>query len=421
MMGYTAVQVRAEARRRQQNRVQQQAHPRWVDIARPEQLPPSDDDWLIWMIKAGRGWGKTRTCAEWVRSIAPHCPQIAIVGATFGDARDYCIEGESGLKAICGPGELPTWNRSIGEGQFSSGARFKLFSGEEPERMRGPNNYAAWCDELASWKYLKATWDNLMFTMRKGISRTVIGMTPRRQPFVKQIEAMPITRITRGTSYDNIANLSRAFIETIIKPYEGTTLGRQELNAEDIEDVDGALWNRGLIDPYRVTKAPDLISIATAIDPTVTSTGDAAGVITGGVGYCACRGTREVHGFVLDDSTVQGSPKTWASAGVTAYHKFQADVLVAESNNGGEMVRTTVETIPYAPYVKLIHASRGKRTRAEPIVSLYEQGMIHHVGAFPELEDELCSWVPGVGESPNRLDALVWMFTELPIGYEAGI
>lgn len=419
-LGMTPVQIQAEARRRQREYTQPRGGVEWREIARPAQLPPTDDDWLIWMIKAGRGWGKTRTCAEWVRSIVPVAPQIAIVGATFGDARDYCIEGESGLKAICRRDELTTWNRSIGEGQFCNGARFKLFSGEEPERMRGPNNYAAWCDELASWKYLKQTWDNLMFTMRKGISRTVIGMTPRRQPFVKQIEAMPITRITHGTSYDNLANLSRAFIETIIKPYEGTTLGRQELNAEDLEDVDGALWTRAMLDPYRVTKAPDLISVVTAIDPSATSGGDAAGIVTAGTGYCDCKGPREVHGFVLDDATVQGSPKTWASAAVSAFHKFKADKLVAESNNGGEMVAVTVETIPHAPYVKLIHASRGKHTRAQPVASLYEQGMIHHVGAFAALEDELCSWVPG-DESPNRLDALVWAVTELPIGYEAGI
>lgn len=195
---------------------------------------------------------------------------------------------------------------------------------------------------------------------------------------------------------------------------------RQEILAEDLEEMPGALWNRGMIEPYRVTKAPDLISVVTAIDPSATSGGDAAGIVTGGTGYCECKGVREVHGFVLDDSTVQGSPKTWASAAVSVYHKHRADKLVAESNNGGEMVATTIETIPNAPYVKLIHASRGKHTRAQPIASLYEQGKIHHVGAFPALEDELCSWVPG-DESPNRLDALVWMLTELPIGYEAGI
>lgn len=381
----------------------------WRAMARPTQLPP-DGDWLIWYIQAGRGWGKTRTGAEYLYETARHVPHVAIVAESFGEGRDTCVEGESGIKALHPDVQF---NRSLGEILFPSGCKGKIYSADDPESLRGPNNYAAWCDEIAKWRYLKQTWDNLMMTMRKGERpRTVVTTTPKPHPFLKQIKAMATTHVTRGSTYDNLANLSPAFIDTIIKPYEGTETGRQELDAEDLEDTEGALWKRAMLELLRVTKAPDLIRVVTGIDPSNTATGDEAGVITGGVGWCTCKGAPEQHGFILSDDSMQGSPRAWAMAGVTAYHKFDADALVAEDNNGGEMVEVTISTVAHAPPVKRIHASRGKQTRAEPVSMLYEQGKVHHVGAFPKLEDELCSWVPG-DNSPNRLDALVWTVTEL--------
>lgn len=383
----------------------------WRVIARPEQLPP-DGDWLIWYIQAGRGWGKTRTGAEATWEASKHAAHLAIVAPTFADGRDTCIEGESGLKALHPDLE---WNRSMGEMRFPSGAKGKLYSAEEPDRLRGPNNYWAWCDEIASWRRMKETWDMLMFTLRKGDARTVITTTPKPYPLLKGIKERPTTHLTRGRTYDNLSNLSQAYIANVITPYEGTELGRQELNAEDIEDVEGALWRRAMIEDRRETRAPELSRVVTALDPSATSTGDEAGVITAGVGMCNCKGKPELHGFVLSDDSIQGSPRAWANAGVTAYHKFHADCLVAEDNNGGEMVEVTISTVPSAPPVKRIHASRGKQTRAEPVSLLYEQGKVHHVGTFAKLEDEQCSWVPG-DASPNRMDALVWALTELMIG-----
>lgn len=383
----------------------------WHTLARPNQLPPSRD-WLIWYIQAGRGWGKTRTGAEWLYAQSQLVPRVCIVAESFGEGRDTCVEGESGIKAL-----YPDvrFNRSLGELFFPSGCIGKIFSADDPESLRGPNNYKAWCDEIAKWRYLKQTWDNLMMTMRKGVlPQVVITTTPRPLPLLKTLKARPSTHLTTGTTYDNYANLSPVFIDVVVKPYEGTEQGRQELNAEDIEDVEGALWKREWIEKKRVVRTPTLKRIVTGVDPSATATGAEAGVVTAGVGLCMCKGVPEDHAFVLSDSSTQAKPETWAAAAVTDYHKFSADVLVAESNNGGEMVRVTISTIDNAPLVKLIHASRGKQTRAEPISLLTQQGKIHHVGAFATLEDELCSWIPG-DESPNRLDAYVWALTELLI------
>lgn len=390
--------------------------PTWRDIARPEQLPPPGD-WFCWYIQAGRGWGKTHAAAEYTWAMSRHAKRIAIVAESFGDGRDYCIEGETGIKTL-----HPDlyFNRSIGEMTFPSGAKGKIFSAEDPESLRGPNNYFAWCDEIAKWRYLKQTWDMLMYTMRKGDPRVVVSTTPKPYPFLKEIKGRANTIVVRGTTYENIANLAPAYIDNIIKPYEGTEQGRQELNAEDLEDAAGALWQRGQIEADRRTRAPQLIRVVTAIDPSATETGDEAGIVTAGTGWCDCRGSAQLHAFVLSDDSVQAHPSKWAASGVTAYHKYGADSLVAESNNGGQMVAVTISTIAGAPPVKLISASRGKATRAEPISMLAQQHMIHHVGTFANLEDELCTWMPGMA-SPNRLDAYVWALTELQLGGTPGI
>jgi phage terminase large subunit-like protein len=343
--------------------------------------------------------------------------RIAIVAESFGDGRDYCIEGETGIKTL--HHELQ-FNRSLGEMTFPSGAKGKLFSAEDPESLRGPNIYFAWCDEIAKWRYLKQTWDMLMYTMRKGDPKVVVSTTPKPYPFLKEIKSRPNTIVVRGRTDDNLANLSPVYIDQVIAPYRGTEQGRQELDAEDLEDTADALWQRAKIEEKRVSQTPDLTTIATAIDPNASGTGDDAGIITAGIGPCNCKGTWEIHAFVLSDDTTSGGPRVWALGGVSAYHKFHADQLIAEDNNGGEMVEITISTIPGAPPVKRIHASRGKHTRAQPVAMLYEQGKVHHVGTFGPLEDELCTWVPGMA-SPNRLDALVWAITELLIGTSEGV
>jgi phage terminase large subunit-like protein len=388
----------------------------WETIARPEQLPPPGA-WFCWYIQAGRGWGKTHAAAEYTWKMSKRARRIAIVAESFGDGRDYCVEGETGIKTL--HPEL-SFNRSLGEMTFPSGAKGKIFSAEDPESLRGPNNYFAWCDEIAKWRYLKQTWDMLMYTMRKGDPKVVVSTTPKPYPFLKEIKGRPNTIVVYGKTADNLANLAPVYIDQVIKPYIGTEQGRQELDAEDIEDVAAALWKRAQIEADRVTKAPDLIRVVTAIDPSATETGDEAGIITGGMGWCSCQGHPAIHAFVLSDDSVQAHPSKWAHAGVTAYHKYAADTLVAESNNGGQMVAVTIGTIPGAPVVKLISASRGKYTRAEPIAMLSQQHMIHHVGTFALLENEQCSWVPGMA-SPNRLDAYVWLCTELSLGGTPGI
>lgn len=394
------------------------AYLEWLKRARPNQIAPHSehplpemrrDDWLIWYIKAGRGWGKTQTGAGWVSKISATASRIAVVAEDFGKGRDICIEGESGLKSL-----IPDldWNRSIGEMRFPSGARGKLFSAEDPDQLRGPNNYAAWCDEMSSWRYLKETWDQLMFTMRKGQSQTVVTTTPKPSPFAKGIQRRPETVLTLGTTYDNIDNLSGAFITNIVKPYEGTTLGRQELEAQDIDDVPGALWTRKLIEDNRRVM-PDrgrLARIAIGVDPAASATegSDETGIIGA---------ARDIdgHAYVLDDKSLKASPHGWATEAINLFKKLEGDRIIAEANNGGDMVAHTLRSVENNIPLTLVHASRGKIARAEPISALYERGLVHHVGAFPLLEDQMCSWLPG-DKSPDRLDALVWALTELMLG-----
>jgi phage terminase large subunit-like protein len=394
-----------------QNKASGQRTP-WRSIARPEQLPP-DGHWLVWLLLAGRGFGKTRTGAELVREWKENYSRIGIIAPTTADGRDICIEGESGLRACCLTGEIEKWNRSLGEIVFSNGSQAKLFTSEEPDRLRGPQHMKLWCEELGAWKYPRNTWDMAMFGLRLGDSpQAVVTTTPRPIDVIRQLLDAPTTHVTRGTTYANRANLAPAFFEQVVSRYEGTRLGRQELNAEVLEDMPGALWKRGDIDNLRVTQHPELVRVVVAIDPSTTSkeTSDEAGVVAVGKGV-------DGHGYVLEDATLRGSPSQWGSAAVTAYHKHKADRIVGEGNNGGEMVELVVRSVPNGNDVayRMVMASRGKATRAEPTSANYEQGRMHHVGFFPELEDEMCNWVPGVGTSPNRVDALVWAVTELGI------
>lgn len=378
----------------------------WPFWAREGQLPPAGD-WRTWLILAGRGFGKTRTGAEWVRASIRDFPLVNLIGATADDARDIMVDGESGILAVCPQWERPVYRKSERVLLWPNGAKSLIFTADEPERLRGKQHMKIWADELAAWRYPGEAWSQAMLGLRLGGNpQAVVTTTPKPVPALRELLKAETTAVTRGTSYENRANLAPAFFAEIITRYEGTRLGRQELNAELLEDNPDALWQRGpMLEALRVMRAPDLRRIVVAIDPSVTTTGNEAGIIVAGLGG-------DGHGYLLEDRSLQGSPDEWARAAVTAYHRNRADRIVAEVNNGGEMVETTLRTVERSIPYKALHASRGKRTRAEPIAALYEQGRVHHVGTFAALEDEYCSWTPG-DDSPNRLDAAVWALTEL--------
>lgn len=386
----------------------------WPLWARPNQLPP-ETDWLVWLIKTGRGWGKNRSAGEtinrWVREGT--YKRVHLVARTAGDARDTMVEGESGILAISPPWFRPLYEPSKRRLTWPNGATATLFSAEEPDALRGPQCDCWWADELAAWRYLQETWDQLRLGARLGNRvRGIITTTPRPLKLLREIMKKPTTHVTHGHTFENSANLSPVFLSEVKDRYEGTRLGRQELAGEMLEDNPDALWKRSWIERDKVFKLPDgvtLIRIVVALDPSTTSTGDEAGVVAAGKGS-------DGEFYVLEDATLQGSPTEWGKAAVTLYHKYKADLLVYESNQGGEMVRLTLNVVDKSIIPKGIHASRGKITRAEPIAALAEQGRIHHVGSFPDLEDELCQWTAGKADSPNRLDAMVWAMTELHSG-----
>lgn len=384
---------------------------RWRLHARPNQLPP-EGDWDYWLILAGRGFGKTRTGAEWVIEKAHEFPgcRIAGIAPTAADARDTMVEGESGIIACSPPWDLPVYESSKRRLTWKNGSRLFLFSAEEPDRLRGPQHHYCWMDELCAWKY-PDTYDMAMFGLRLGDHpQACITTTPRPIKLLKELIKDPQTIITKGSTYENKQNLAPSFLSKIVKKYEGTRLGRQELNAEILDDVEGALWTRDLIERSRVkhTQVPDLCRLLIGVDPAVTSneeTSAETGIIAAGLGI-------DGIGYVLDDYSLLGTPTEWASRSVDAYKRYQADAVVAEINNGGELVETVLRVIdPMVSYWP-VHASRGKQTRAQPMSSLYEKGWVKHVGAFPQLEDQMCEWIPGE-KSPDRLDALVWVLTKL--------
>lgn len=386
------------------------ARTNWLSVAREDQVAPKGE-WDTWLILAGRGWGKTRTGAEDVAWYGVKNPgsRIAIVAPTAADARDTCVEGESGLIGVLPREMVKNWNRSLGELVLVNDTRYKLFSAEEPERLRGPQHHRAWCDELAAWKYPE-TWDQLMFGLRLGDHpQVVVTTTPKPTVLVKQLATSPATRLTRGSTFDNAANLAPSALAKLKEKYEGTRLGRQELEAEILGDLPGALWSMSTLDAYR-KKTADCGRVVVAVDPAASNNPDSDehGIIVAG---------REgQEGRVLEDATMQGSPTDWARRTVSLYRSWQADAVVVEVNQGGDMVKHTLLTIDPNINVIEVRASRGKHVRAEPIAALYEQGRIAHVGAFPELETQMTQMTihgfEGVG-SPDRVDALVWAMTEL--------
>lgn len=386
----------------------------WQFWARRSQLAP-DGDWRIWLLLAGRGFGKTRTGAELVRARAKAgtARRIALVAPTAADARNVMVEGESGLLAIAPDRERPLYEPSKHRLTWPSGVVATTFSADEPERLRGPQHDFAWCDELAAWRYPEA-WDMLMFGLRLGEDpRAVVTTTPRPTRLIRVLLADPKVRVTRGRTADNRANLAPAFLDQIVRRYEGTRLGRQELDAEILDDVPGALWQRGMIEAARLTAVPDLARVVVAIDPAASSGAEAdeTGIIVAG---------RDANGdgYVLADISGRYQPAEWARAAIAACRTHQADRIVGEINNGGEMIAATLRMIDPAVPFSAMRASRGKVARAEPVAALYEQGRVHHVGAFPQLEDQMCAFTQdfdrhAAGYSPDRADALVWALTDL--------
>jgi phage terminase large subunit-like protein len=351
--------------------------------ARPEQLPPTGD-WRTWLLLAGRGFGKTRSGAEAVRAaVKAGNRRIALVAPTAADARDVMVEGESGLLSIGTANDRPRYEPSKRRLTWPNGAIATTYSADEPERLRGPQHDMAWCDEVASWRFPEA-WDMLMFGLRLGNDpRVVVTTTPKPIKIIRDLIADPTTVITRGSTYDNRANLAPAFMAQIIKKYEGTRLGRQELNAEVLDDVPGALWSRALIEETRWPPhkaVPELIRIVVAIDPAATSgeEADETGIVVAGK-------DADGHGYVLADQSGRYPPIEWARTAISLYRKFKADRIVAEVNNGGDMVEATIRMVdPNVAYTK-VNASRGKVIRAEPVAALYEQRRVHHIGGRPAL------------------------------------
>ena len=383
----------------------------WSFWAREKQIMPEGNNWTNFLLLAGRGYGKTFAGAQAVREVVEkgEAKRIALVAETPADARDVMIEGESGLLNIFPPNKKPIYQPSKRKVIFDSGAVAHIYSSYKPDQLRGPQHDFAWCDELASWRYM-ATFDNLLMGLRLGDNpRCIITTTPRPIPIIKELIEDENTKITRGTTYENINNLPQAYFNRIIKKYEGTRLGRQELKAEILSDNPNALWNRDLLEELRRSKEdlPALAKIVIAIDPATTSNekSDETGIIVAGI-------DEHNQGYVLEDLSLKTKPNKWAEISVNAYEDFQADCIIAESNQGGDMVKSLIKTVNENVPVKLIHASRGKYTRAEPVSALYEQKRIYHIGSFPKLEDQLCNWVQGE-DSPDRLDALVWALTEL--------
>lgn len=412
----------------------------WELWARKNQLEPTrildnGEYWTIWLILAGRGFGKTRTGSEtiikWVTDGS--CKRLALIAEDASDARDVMVEGESGIIACSRRGFVPKYEPSKRRLTWPNGAVASLFSAEDYDSLRGPQFDGGWIDELCKFRYAQEAWDNFMFGLRLGDHpRVIVTTTPRPMRLLKDIILRSDTAITKGNTRENLPNLAQTFVKSVIEKYENTRIGRQELNAEILDDVPGALWNRALIDSTRILPGsalekivlPQMERIIIAVDPPkeMGKAGAECGLTVTGLDI---RG----HGYLLQDFSMPGpSPEEWGRAAVLAYDKWFADMIVYEANQGGEMVASVLRSAAkllreegarshdFVP-LKPVHATKGKMVRAEPVSQLYEQGKIHHVGAFPELEDQLCEYTAegSMGYSPDRMDSLVWGFTELMV------
>lgn len=399
----------------------------WTLWARDDQLPPAADGdapWRTWLLLGGRGAGKTRAGAEWVRAqalgLAPAAAEparrIALVGETLGDVRSVMVEGVSGLMSVHADNERPVFETSKSQLVWSNGVIAQLFSAEDPDSLRGPQFDCAWCDEIAKWRHADRAWDMLQFALRLGQRpRQVVTTTPRPIPLLKRILADPgtVTDITRTA--DNADNLAPVFVEEMQRRYAGTVLGRQELDGELIEEFAGALWRADWIERGRIAEPPPLQRIVVAVDPPVTATAasDACGIVVAGR-------AEDGRAYVLADRTLQGrEAHVWARAAIAAYHEFEADRIVAESNQGGDLVGVILAQIDRNVPVALVRATRGKWVRAEPIAALYAEGRVSHAGVFDALERQMLEFAADgliAGRSPDRVDALVWALTELMLG-----
>lgn len=410
----------AELRRLSPQERQELRH-HWQLWARPAQLPPPPG-WRLWLILAGRGFGKTRAGAEWVRKVAETTPdaRIALVGASLGEVRSVMVEGESGLLAIAPPARTPQFEPSLKRLAWPNGAQATLFSAGEPESLRGPQHSHAWCDEVAKWEGVneRATraWDNLQMGLRLGECPQVLATTtPRSAPLLRRLLEEPDAVVTRGRSEDNADNLPARFLGDIRRQYGQSLLGRQELDGELIAEVPGALWTRALIERLREPAASSPAArTVIGVDPPASATGDACGIV-----ICAL-GEDDICRVLADCSVEKASPERWARAVASAAAQWQADRVVAEANQGGAMVESVLRAADVALPLRLVRASRGKVARAEPVAALYEAGRVRHAGQFPALEDELCGLIAGgsyegPGRSPDRADALVWALTELAL------
>ena len=410
----------------------------WKFWGRPSQFAPEGDGYNVWFINAGRGFGKTRAGVEWVREqVKQGHKRIAAVASTNSDIERVMVKGESGFLNCCSPTDkthsgaemgFPEWSPTKRSLVWANGAKVEFYSAEEPERLRGPQFSAAWCDELAAWNKDQDTWDMLQFCLRLGKHpRICVTTTPKPTKLVRTIlkgaqGEDPKVIITSGSTFDNSANLAGTYLEAVKAQYEGTRLGKQELYAEVLEEAEGALWTTETLDECQISREdlPHLNRIVVAIDPAVTANAesDMTGIVVAGIDVNG-------KGYILGDYTDKLSPQGWAAKAISLYHHYQADRIVAEVNQGGDMVKTTIhgedDTIPF----KAVRASRGKYARAEPISALYERKLVHHVrnpedGAnLEELETQLRTWEPlGSIGSPDRLDAMVWALTDLMLnGY----
>lgn len=403
----------------------------WYLWARDDQLPPNLQpknaraNWQNWILLGGRGAGKTRAGAEWIRAMAlgikPFATKpawrIALIGETFNDVREVMLEGESGLLNIHPPQQKPTYIASRKRLEWPNGAVANLFSAEEPESLRGPQFHVAWCDEFAKWQYDEQVWDMLQFGMRLGDNpQIVITTTPRNKKQLKNLLSSEKSFVSKASTFDNRQNLAAIFLHNINENYAGTNLGRQELYGEIIEDRQGALWNSDLIEKLRRRKKDydyaDFNRIILAIDPPATShkKSNACGMIV------AARGN-DKKAYILADITMEAaSPIKWATKAVQTYHQFNVDRIVAEVNQGGEMVETILRTVDANISYAAVFARKDKKSRAEPVAALYEQGRIHHIGMFELLEDEMCNFdqqIAASQKSPDRVDALVWAVSHL--------
>lgn len=395
----------------------------WEFLARPDQLPPPGD-WRTWLFLAGRGAGKTRAGGEWIRAkVKAGYQRLALIAPTSADARDVMVEGTSGILSVSWQHDkdrtgklmgLPSYEPSKRRLTWGNGAMATLFSAEEPERLRGPQHDAIWADELAAWKNAQDTWDMAMFGLRLGTNpQVMVSTTPKPIPLLRALLRDPTTEVTRATTHSNKANLADAFLAQIVKKYEGTRLGRQELAGELLEEAEGALWNRETIERARLKGSlPEFKRVVVAIDPAVTAKAESnlTGIIAAALGV-------DGRGYVLADSSGRYSPDQWALKAIEQFDSLKADRIVAEGNQGGDLVRHTLHSVRSNVPVTIVHATRGKNARAEPIAALYEQNRISHAGQFAELEDQMCTWEPlGDQPSPDRIDALVWALTSLMLG-----